>query len=124
MIEHRDTISRTIKNLPNGIETLTESSDPEVAAKIQDHVESMYSRMETANPIRMRDPLFREIFANAEKINMNVEHTDKGVLVTETSEDDYVARLLQKHAEVVSLFIQNGYSELPKNHEPPQKSVN
>ncbi len=121
LIEHRDSIRRTVKNLPNGIETLTESDVDEVAGIIQEHVEAMYDRIENANPIRMRDPLFRELFANTDKIEMNVEHTDHGVLVTETSEDSYVVKLLQEHAKVVSLFIKNGYPELPKNHAVPQK---
>ncbi|QDV44746.1 hypothetical protein Enr13x_46160 [Stieleria neptunia] len=121
LIEHKETIRRTVKNLPNGIETLTESDDEDVAARIQKHVESMYDRMEHVNPIRMRDPLFREIFANAKKIKMDVEHTEHGVLVRETSKDAYVAKLLQEHAKVVSLFIKNGYSELPKNHAPPKR---
>ncbi|MDV6030034.1 MAG: hypothetical protein F9B45_07985 [Phycisphaera sp. RhM] len=121
LIEHKETIRRTVKNLPNGIETLTESDDEDVAARIQKHVESMYDRMENLNPIRMRDPLFREIFSNANKIKMEVEHTEQGVLVRETSEDAYVAKLLQEHAKVVSLFIKNGYSELPKNHAPPKR---
>ncbi|WP_182865198.1 hypothetical protein [Stieleria mannarensis] len=123
LIEHKDTIRRTVKNLPDGIETLTESDDKDVAARIQKHVESMYDRMENVNPIRMRDPLFREIFANAKKITMDVEHTEQGVLVRETSKDPYVVKLLQEHAKVVSLFIKNGYSELPKNHAPPKPLI-
>ena len=121
LIEHRDSIQRTVKNLPDGIETLTESDEPDVADTIQVHVESMYDRVENSNPIRMRDPLFREIFANANKIKMQVEHTDKGVLVRETSTDAYVVKLLQEHAKVVDLFIKNGYSELPKNHVAPTR---
>lgn len=33
-------------------------------------------------PIHMRDPLFRELFANADKIVMRSEATEKGVKVT------------------------------------------
>lgn len=121
LIEHKESIRRTIKNLPNGIETVTESDKDEVAAKIQKHVESMYNRVENVNPIRMRDPLFREIFANAKKIEMEFENTKHGVRVKETSEDPYVVKLLQSHAKVVSKFIKNGYSELPKNHLPPKR---
>ncbi|MCA9060233.1 MAG: hypothetical protein KDA85_17110, partial [Planctomycetaceae bacterium] len=120
LLERRDAIRREVRNLPNGIETVTESDDQDVAARIQVHVESMYDRVENGNPIRMRDPLFREIFANAEKITMDVEHTDHGVLVRETSEDPHVVKLLQEHAQVVNLFIRNGYQELPKNHAIPE----
>lgn len=121
LIEHRDSIRRTVKNIPNGVETLTESDDDDVASMIQTHVEAMYGRMENANPIRMRDPLFREVFMNAKKIKMDVEHTDQGVRVTETSDDAYAVKLIQAHSKVVSLWIKNGYSELPKNHAAPAK---
>lgn len=120
LIENRDSIRRTVKNIPNGVETLTESNDDDVASRIQEHVEAMYGRMEEVNPIRMRDPLFREVFANADKIKMEVKHTDHGVRVTETSDDEYAVKLIQAHAKVVSLWIKNGYSELPKNHAAPQ----
>ena len=120
LIDHRDSIRRTVTELPNGIETLTESDVSDVAGKIQEHTEAMYDRVENVNPIHMRDPLFRAVFANADKIEMNVEHTDHGVRVTETSEDPHVAKILQEHAKVVSLFIENGYAELRKNHAVPK----
>ncbi|MCA9065174.1 MAG: hypothetical protein KDA96_19025 [Planctomycetaceae bacterium] len=118
LVEHREEIQREVTNLDNGIETVTESDNPEVATMIQVHVDSMYDRVENHNPIRMRDPLFREIFANADKITMEVKPTEKGV-VRETSEDPYVVKLLQEHAKVVNLFIRNGYPELPRNHAAP-----
>lgn len=120
LIEHRESIHRTVTNLPNGVETVTESDDPNVASMIQTHVEAMYDRMENENPIRMRDPIFRAIFANATKINLEIEHTESGVRVIETSDDAYAAKLVQEHAKVVSLWIKNGYSELPKNHPAPK----
>lgn len=121
LIEHRDTIHRKVKNIANGVETLTESDVASVGQMIQVHVEAMYDRLENGNPIRMRDPLFREVFVNADKIKMVVEHTDYGVRVRETSEDAYVVKLIQAHAKVVSLWIKNGYSELPKNHPAPTR---
>lgn len=120
LVEHRDEINRTVTNLEKGIETVTESDNPDVAARIKVHVESMYDRIENNNPIRMRDPLFRELFANADRIVMEVEPTEKGVVVREVSEDPKVVRLLQEHAQVVNLFIKNGYQELPKNHAVPE----
>lgn len=121
LIEHRDDIRRTVKNIPNGVETLTESDVEDVASMIQTHVEAMYDRMEHANPIRMRDPIFREVFANAKKIKLEIEHTDHGVRVKETSKDAYAVKLVQEHAKVVSLWIKNGYAELPKNHPAPKQ---
>lgn len=123
LIEHRESIRRTVKNLPNGIEALTESDVPEVAEMIQVHVEAMYDRVENTKPIRMRDPIFRAIFSNADKIKMEIEHTEHGVRVTETSTDPYVVKLLQEHAKVVSLWVKNGYAELPKNHPAPKRQT-
>jgi hypothetical protein len=120
--DHGKEITRTITTLPNGVDTLTESTNPVVAEKIKQHVASMGARVREQRPIHMRDPLFREIFANAGKILMKVEPTANGVRVVETSADPYVAKLIQAHAEVVSLFIRNGRAEMMKNHEVPPRS--
>lgn len=121
LLEHRDAIRRTVKNLPNGIETVTESDDPEVVGKIQEHVAAMYERIENVKPIHMRDPLFRELFANTTKIEMKMDDTDHGIRVIETSTDSYVVKLLQEHARVVSLLIKNGHDELHRNHPLPSR---
>ncbi|QDS94557.1 DsrE/DsrF-like family protein [Roseimaritima multifibrata] len=120
LLQNHDKIKRNVKQLPNGVETLTESDVPEIAAKIQEHVEWMTHRIENANPIRMRDPLFAEIFKNTKKIRMVHEDTEKGVRVTETSDDPYVAKLIQAHAKVVSEFVKNGFAEAMKNHPVPK----
>jgi uncharacterized protein len=39
LLSNHDKIKRTVKELPNGVETLTESDTPEIAAKIKEHVE-------------------------------------------------------------------------------------
>jgi len=114
-------IQRTVKELPNGVQSITESGDPAVAEKIQEHVAAMYDRVENANPIHMRDPLFAEVFRNADKIKIVSEPTEKGVKVTETSEDPYVAKLIKAHAKVVDAFVKNGHTELRRNHEVPKR---
>ena len=119
LLSNHDKIKRTVKELPNGVETLTESDTPEIAAKIKEHVEWMADRIKTASPIRMRDPLFAEIFKHTDKIKMKHEDTDKGVRVTETSDDPYVAKLIQAHAKVVSGFVERGFAEAMKNHPVP-----
>ncbi len=119
LLANGEKITREVKELENGGETLTESDDADVAAKIQEHVAAMYSRVEDVRPIHMRDPLVREIFRHADKIDLKHEKTDKGVRVVETSDDPYVAKLIQEHAKVVSLFVKNGHAEVRKNHAPP-----
>lgn len=119
LLEHHTQIRRTVRQLDNGVETLTESDDPEVTKAIQEHVHAMYRRVKGNRPIRRRDPLFNAIFNHASKVKMQVEETEKGVRVVETSDDPFVVRLIQAHAEVVSAFVKSGHAEAMKNHPVP-----
>ncbi len=121
LMDHREQIQRTVTVRADGVDTLTESDDPAVVTLIQTHVNAMYGRVKEARPIHIRDPLFRAVFENAGKIVMTHEMTPKGIKVTETSADPYVAQLIKAHAEVVSLFIKNGQPEMMKNHDVPPR---
>ena len=120
LLEHRGDVRRTVKLLDNGVETLTESDDPKVAAAIQEHVASMEKRVKENRPIHLRDPLFAAVFGQAAKIKFVYEKTPQGMKVTETSDDAFAAKLIQAHAKVVSLFIENGFDEVRRNHEVPK----
>ncbi|MFO0946369.1 MAG: hypothetical protein U1D30_10535 [Planctomycetota bacterium] len=121
LLQHRDSIRREVKNTEYGVETITESDDPKVASLIQLHVASMKRRVEERRPIHQRDPLFAALFQHADEIQFTFERTAKGVRVKETSEDPYVATLIQGHARVVSWFIERGPDEVHRNHEAPAK---
>ena len=120
LLQHHEKITRTVTLLENGVKTVTESNDPEIAAKIQEHVASMHQRIENGRPIRMWDELYQAVFQDAEKIEMEIENTTGGVTVIETSKDPAVVKLIQAHAEVVSGFAKHGFDEARKNHQPPQ----
>jgi len=121
LLTNHEKINREVKEISNGVETLTEADDPKVAAGIQKHVKWMQYRIEESKPIRMRDPLFAELFRHNDKIKMVVEKTEKGVRVKETSEDEYVATLIKAHAKAVSGFVAQGFEEAMKNHPVPSK---
>jgi hypothetical protein len=121
LLTNRSDIKRTVKETKTGVETVTESAKPEVAKKIQEHVAAMHERVKSGKGIHYRDPLFAEIFKHYDKIVMTVEKTEMGVKVTETSDDPYVAKLIQSHARVVTKFIENGHAEVQKNHPLPEK---
>lgn len=123
LLANGDKIERKVTNTEDGVETVTESDDPKIAEKIKEHVAAMYKRVHDGRPIHMRDPLFAEIFQHTKKIEMKVEKTDKGVKVAETSKDPYVAKLIQEHAKVVSLFVENGFDEAHRNHAVPGKET-
>lgn len=119
LLANHEKIQRTVKELPNGVETLTESKDPEVAARIKEHVSWMEHRVENSLPIRMRDPLFAELFRHTDKIKISHVDTVNGIKVIETSDDAHVVRLIQAHAKVVSGFVERGFAEAMKNHPIP-----
>ena len=119
LLDHRSEIRRTVTNLPDGVETLTESDVPEVASRLKTHVAAMYARLEAKRPIHQRDPLFREVFAHADQIAVTITPTSNGLRVVETSSDPAVAKLVQAHAEVVNGFLKNGMSEMMKDHPVP-----
>jgi hypothetical protein len=119
LLQSGPSIQRKVTPIEDGVDTLTESDNPEIAAKIKEHVHAMHSRIEDIRPIHMRDPLFVAIFENAEAISMQIIETEKGVHVIETSSHPYVVKLIQEHAKVVSNFIKYGHSEAMKNHAVP-----
>jgi hypothetical protein len=121
LLDHRAEITRQVVARKDGIETLTESTNPEIARLLQTHVEAMLARVRNQRPIHQRDPLFVELFRYADRIEANYELTPGGVRVVETSQDAYVVKLLQAHAEVVSAFLRNGHAEMMKNHPVPPR---
>lgn len=121
LFEHRAEIDRTVINRDDGIETATESKNPEVTRLLQAHVASMLARVTKGQPVNQRDPLFAELFKHADQIVINHQPTARGVRIIETSKDAYVVKLLQAHAEVVSAFLANGMSEMMKVHPVPPR---
>jgi hypothetical protein len=119
LLDHRDAITRTVTPLANGVATVTETDDPEIRKVLQEHVGSMAERIENGWGIHLRDPLFAELFRNADRITLRVEDIERGVRVTETSDDPHAAELIRAHAEVVSRFLANGHAEVMRNHAVP-----
>lgn len=123
MFANSDKIKRTVKQTPNGVITLTESSDPTVAAMIQEHVAAMHARLKKHQPIRAWDPLFAEIFKRADKIKLDVTNTKNGVRITESSDDPYTVKIIRADARAVSDFVKEGMAGMAKRHEVPGAAV-
>ena len=119
LLVHHDEIRREVTEVPGGVATVTESDNPELAAVIQRHVRAMHDRLKTGRPIRLRDPLFAELFRHADQVQMVLEPTDQGMRVTETSDDPRVVALIRAHARVVSAFVKLGGVEARRNHAVP-----
>lgn len=121
-----DQIERTVQNVPNGVLTVTTSDDPKVAQLIRTHVRQMRASYDRDEPIRMRDPVFRELFANRDRITLKVEDIAGGVRVLHTSDDPQVAALIRQHAHhFVSEAAEQGMrrvmrpTPLPQGYERP-----
>lgn len=109
MLMNHEQIERRLEDISGGVKTWTTSDDPEIASAIQTHVRQMKERMEEGKPIRQMDPLFRELFKHADKIEMQIEDLEDGVLVVETSADPQVVKLIRQHAHrAVSEFAEHG----------------
>jgi hypothetical protein len=108
MLDGHDRIKRAVTNLPNGIRTVTESDDPQVAQMITTHVASMVQRLDQGRVFNLFSPTLPVLFENKDKIKTKVETTEKGSIVTQTSNDAAVVTALQAHAVEVSDLAREG----------------
>jgi hypothetical protein len=108
MLFNHDKIKRTVTNLPDGIRTITESEDPQVAQAIQAHVASMERRLGDGKEFNLFSPTIPVLFENRDKIKTEVATTEKGSVVTQTSSDSKVVAALQAHAVEVSELARDG----------------
>lgn len=109
LLQNHEQIEREVKDIPDGIRSRTTSEDPAVAELIRTHVVQMSQRVEEGDPIRMMDPVFREIFEHHETIQLDARPIEGGILVVETSVDPQVELLIRQHAQrAVSEFVAEG----------------
>jgi hypothetical protein len=114
LFANHDRMTRTVTNLADGIRTVTESNDPQVATLISDHVAASRKQVDTGiDPgLPIESPALRAIYANYAKIVTTVEATEKGVVVVQTSTDAQVVAALQQHAAEVTAFIKDGMAAM------------
>lgn len=103
-------IKRDVTLLFNGVQTTTESDNPDVRTAIVRHVSMMVGRLESGqNPeVIIQSPTLDALFAVAENIETQITPTAMGVRVTQTSRDAETVRLLQQHAGEVSEMATQG----------------
>ncbi len=108
MLAYHERIKRTVTNLPNGISTVTESDDAQVAQLIKTHVASMEKRLYEGRVFNLFSPTLPVLFENKDKIRTKVETTGKGAIVIQTADDAEVVAALQAHALEVSELARDG----------------
>ena len=104
MFRNFQTFTREVTNLPDGIRTVTTSSDPEVMAALVSHVTGMIGRVENLDDpkIFIQSPTLDIFFQRGDGISSDIEVTEAGIVVVQTSTDPEVVAALQIHAAEVS----------------------
>ena len=112
-MRHPD-ITRSVTNLPDGIETLTESTDPDLTAAIVGHVVKMVERMEDGRDpmVPIQSPTLEILFERGDRIATEMTPTENGIIVTRTSSDPEVVTALRTHAAEVSDLAARGMASV------------
>ena len=105
-----DTITREVENLPNGIRTVTRSSDPDVMDALVNHSVGMIDRVgQLDDPkILIQSRTLDIFFLLGEEIISDVSVEDEGLVVIQTSENSEVVEALHTHAAEVTAMADRG----------------
>jgi hypothetical protein len=123
MFRNFKTLTRDVQNLPDGIRTATKSTDPTVMANLVAHVTGMIGRVENGQDpkIIIQSKTLDIFFARGQSITSNIEVTDEGIVVVQTSNDPEVVAALHTHAAEVSDMVARGMEAV---HERMMKTRN
>lgn len=119
LLRDHQQIHRELINTEHGIRSITTSHNPDIVQLLHDHVPTMHRRLQENASLRHWDAAFPEIFAQRDKVNMEVTLIPNGVLVEETSLDANVIKLIQAHGHIVSLFTQYGFEQAKQTSPLP-----
>ncbi|PUB11810.1 hypothetical protein [Yoonia sediminilitoris] len=110
MFRNFETITREVTNLPNGIRTVTRSSDPDVMDQMVSHVVGMIGRVEARDDpgIFIQSPTLDIFFERGDRIETQIDMTDDGIEVVQTSDDPELVAALQEHAAEVTDMADRG----------------
>jgi len=110
MFEWHMQITRTVENLPNGIRTVTETTDPALRDQLVSHVVGMIDRVDEGRDpkVMIQSPTLDIVFQNRALIVTEMEQTNTGIIITQTSDDAETVAALQKHAAEVSDLAARG----------------
>lgn len=104
------TLSRDVTNLPQGIRTVTASTDPAVMEALVSHVIGMIDRVDQADDpkVLIQSPTLDLFFLRGDSITTTIDVADEGIIVTQTSDDPELIEALQIHAAEVSDMAERG----------------
>ena len=105
-----ETITRDVTNLPDGIRTVTNASNPHVMDSLVRHVTIMIDRVATLDDpqVFIQSPTLDLFFARGDGITSTIDITDDGIVVVQTSDDLEMVAALQTHAAEVTDMADRG----------------
>lgn len=110
MFRNFQSISREVTDLPNGIRTVTRSSDDAVMDALISHVVGMIGRVEAGDDpmIFIQSPTLDIFFERGDRIETSIDITEAGIVVTQTTEDPELVAALHIHAAEVTAMADRG----------------
>jgi|GEM_PF-765061 len=112
LLSSHQEITRKVEEIPGGVRTTTTTTKPELVETLRAHVRQMSRHVKQGQPVRMWDPVFRDIFAHYDEITLVAKDIEGGIEVTETSENPEVVPLIRAHAKKVDGFVAEGHAVL------------
>lgn len=105
-----ETITREVENLPNGIRTVTRSSDQAVMVALVSHAVGMIDRVHAKDDpkIIIQSPTLEMFFLHGDEISSTVSVEDVGLVVVQTSDNPDVVEAMQIHAAEVTAMADRG----------------
>jgi len=105
-----ESLSREVENLPNGIKTVTRSSNSKVMEVLVRHSVGMIGRVEQKDDpkIFIQSPTLNAFFLHGDQIHSEIEITDEGLVIVQTSNNPGMVKALQVHAAEVSAMVDRG----------------
>ncbi len=110
LLDYHESVTRSIENLPDGVKTTTTTSRPELVPALRTHVQQMARRLEEGRPVRIWDPVFRDVFEHAAEIEVEMTEIDGGIMVTQTTDNPAVVPVIRAHAQKVAEFARQGHA--------------
>lgn len=103
-------IVREVTNLPDGIRTVTYSESPELMDVIISHVTDMITRVQEGRDpqVFIQSPTLDIFFERRDLLETEIEVTDEGIVVVQTSTDPELVEALHTHAAEVSDMAARG----------------
>lgn len=108
MFSRHTEINRTVAEIPGGVRTTTESYSPDLAAKLQAHVSSMYSHLGDGAEVMCMSRSLPTLFRNASGYRRQLTLTPTGVIAEETADDPAITQAIRDHAREVTGFVRDG----------------